>query len=310
MLRRVPVCLMVVAALGAVAAIPAVGSTADGSLKSPAPKPGPTGRYYLALGDSLSQGMQPNAAGLTVDTDDGYVDDIGAWATQRIPNLQVIKLGCGGDTTTSLLTGKGNDAAAKALHCDRQGGSQLAAAVTFLKSHHTAGEVPLITIDIGANDVDGCVTAPNLSTCLAAGLQTIKVNTPKILTALRKAAPKGTKLVAMNLYDPVLGGYFAPATDPLHSLALASPALTKTVNATNDAASTRAGFKVADVGTAFHTYDTTPVTWEGQPIPADVAYVCSWTWACQTPPSGPNIHANRNGYQVIANTFERVIGKP
>ncbi len=169
----------------------------------------------MALGDSLSQGMQPNAKGVTVDTDDGYVDDIGAWAAHRIPTLQVIKLGCGGDTTTSLLTGKGNDAAAKALHCDRRGGSQLAAAVSFLKSHHAAGEVPLITIDIGANDVDGCVTATNLSACLAAGLKTIKVNTPKILNALRKAAPKGTKLVAMNLYDPVLGGYFAPVDRPV-----------------------------------------------------------------------------------------------
>ena len=169
MLRRVLVCVTVVA-VGAVAAIPAVGCGGQpASLKSPTPKPGPAARYYVALGDSLSQGMQPNAAGLTVDTDDGYVDDIGAWAAHRIPTLQVIKLGCGGDTTTSLLTGKGNDAAAKALHCDRQGGSQLAAAVSFLKSHHAAGEVPLITIDIGANDVDGCVTAPNLGACLAAG---------------------------------------------------------------------------------------------------------------------------------------------
>jgi lysophospholipase L1-like esterase len=307
MLRRVLVCVTVVAAF---AAIPASGWAAGGSSKSPKPTPGPAARYYVALGDSLAQGMQPDAEGLTVDTDDGYVDDIGAWAVHRIPTLQVIKLGCGGDTTTSLLTGKGNDAAAKALHCDRQGGSQLAAAVSFLKSHHHAGEVPLITIDIGANDVDGCVTATNLSACLAAGLNTIKVNTPKILNTLRKAAPKGTKLVAMNLYDPVLGGYFAPTTDPLHGLALASPALTQSVNATIGAASTGAGFKVADVGTAFHTTDTSPVTWEGQTIPTNVAYVCSWTWACQTPPSGPNIHANRNGYQVIANTFERVIGKP
>jgi lysophospholipase L1-like esterase len=307
MLRRVLVCVTVVAA---VAAFPAVGLAAGGPSKSSKPRPGPAARYYVALGDSLSQGMQPNLKGVTVDTDDGYVDDLGAWAAHRIPTLQVIKLGCGGDTTTSLLTGKGNDANAKALHCNRQGGSQLAAAVSFLKSHHAAGEVPLITIDIGANDVDGCVTATDLAACLAAGEKSIQVNTPKILNALRKAAPKGTKLVAMNLYDPVLGGYFAPSTDPLHGLALASPALTKTVNATIDTASTGAGFKVADVGTAFHTYDTTPVTWEGQTIPANVAYVCSWTWACQTPPSGPNIHANRNGYQVIANTFERVIGKP
>ena len=255
MLRRVLVCVTVVVAVGAVAAIPAVGSTANGSpkaTKAPTAKPGPAARYYLALGDSLSQGMQPNVQGQTVDTDDGYVDDIGAWAAHRIPTLQVIKLlAAGGDTTTSLLTGKGNDAAAKALHCDRRGGSQLAAAVSFLKSHHVAGEVPLITIDIGANDVDGCATAPDLGACLAAGMQTIKVNTPKILSALRKAAPKGTKLVAMNLYDPVLGGYFAPATDPLHSLALASTAADQDVNATIATATKGAGFKLADVGTAF-----------------------------------------------------------
>ncbi len=59
------------------------------------------------------------------------------------------------DTTTSLLTGHGNDKDARALHCNRTGGSQLAAAVRFLKAHHAAGEVPLVTIDIGANDVDG-----------------------------------------------------------------------------------------------------------------------------------------------------------
>src|SRR3984957_13362819 len=124
--------LLAAVAVAVTAAIPAVSSAATKPVKSPP-------RYYVALGDSLSQGMQPNVSGMTVDTDDGYVDDIGAWATRRIPTLQVIKLGCGGDTTTSLLTGKGNDAAAKALHCNRQGGSQLAAAVSFLKSHHAAG---------------------------------------------------------------------------------------------------------------------------------------------------------------------------
>jgi hypothetical protein len=50
------------------------------------------------------------------------------------------------------------------------------------------------------------------------------------------------------------------------------------------------------------------VSWEGQELPLNVATVCSWTWACQTPPSGPNIHANKNGYQVIANAFAAAIG--
>jgi hypothetical protein len=46
-----------------------------------------------------------------------------------------------------------------------------------------------------------------------------------------------------------------------------------------------------------------------QQIPVNVARVCSWTWACQTPPSGPNIHANKNGYVVIADAFAKVIGR-
>ena len=37
-------------------------------------------------------------------------------------------------------------------------------------------------------------------------------------------------------------------------------------------------------------------------------------WACTPPPDGTNsivgnIHANRNGYAVIASTFNRVIGR-
>lgn len=141
------------------------------------------------------------------------------------------------------------------------------------------------------------------------GLSTIATNVPKIFASLRKAAPKGTTFAAMNLYDPVLGGYFAPVGTTAHGLALASLALIKDVNATLAKADRRGGFLTADVADAFATYNsTTMVAWEEQLIPLNVANVCSWTWACQTPPSGPNIHANKNGYQVIANAFTKVIG--
>jgi hypothetical protein len=114
----------------------------------------------------------------------------------------------------------------------------------------------------------------------------------------------------MNLYDPVLGGYLSPPSTAAHGLALASISFVKEVNTALATADTNAGFLTADVADAFATYDSTDmVTWEGQQIPVDVARVCSWTWICQTPPSGPNIHANKNGYQVIANAFASTIGK-
>src|ERR1022692_1364056 len=93
-----------------------------------------TPHYYLALGDSLSQGMQPNVPGVTQDTNQGYANDLLVTEQKPVKNLALMQLGCGGDTTASMLTGQGNAANAKALHCDRKGGSQVAAAVGFLKA--------------------------------------------------------------------------------------------------------------------------------------------------------------------------------
>jgi lysophospholipase L1-like esterase len=292
------------AAVVLAALIPLAAPGAALAKRAPAP------RYYLALGDSLSTGFQPDQNGNGVNTDRGYTNDLLAIEAKHIRTLRLVDVGCPGDTTGSLLTGRGNAASARKYHCDRKGGSQLKAAIAFLRAHHRAGEVPLVTIDIGANDVDGCAGVPTsqLGTCVANGENAIKTNTPKILRALRKAAPKGTRFVAMNLYDPVLSYYF-DADPTKKGLAEASTGFLKGINSDIQSADTSNGFETADVADAFHTYDTTPVSWEDQMIPRNVAYVCAWTWVCTTPPVGPNIHANDNGYRVIADTFAKVIGR-
>lgn len=295
---------LVLAPIGVILAAALLGApvaSADGVAQPP--------RYYLSLGDSLSQGIQPNASGVIFETNEGYADQLYRRIRGGFPNLRLVKLGCPGDTTTSMLTGKGNAVAAKLFRCNRTGGSQLIAAQRFLKAHHKRGEVVLVTLDIGANDVDGC-TAPgvNVGTCVAAGHKAIKTNTPKILSGIRKSATKGTKLAAMTLYDPVLGGYFSanPATQ---ALAKASVGLLKSINATIASANKAGGFLTADVAGAFASYSTATVPANGTTIPLNVARVCAWTWACTTPPTGPNIHANLNGYSVIASAFQRVIGR-
>jgi lysophospholipase L1-like esterase len=266
-------------------------------------------RYYLALGDSLSQGMQPDPSGVTRDTSEGYVDQLFKIERKRIPGLRLVKLGCGGESTTSMLTGHGNDRAARLLHCDRRGGSQLKAAELFLRAHQRRGEVALVTIDIGANDVDGCARASNLFKCVGDGEAAIKHNVPIILRRLRHAAPRGTAFAGMTLYDPILAGYFS--SDPrAKSLASASVPFLKQINGVLINADSKARFRTADVAGAFKSYDTTDqVPFNGQSIPVNVALVCSWTWACTPPPSGPNIHANKNGYAVIAGAFAKALGR-
>lgn len=276
-----------------------------------AAKTKPSAHYYLALGDSLSVGFQPGATGVGAETDRGYTNDLFALESKRVKHLSLVEVGCPGDTTASLLTGSGNSQSATMFHCDRKGGSQLKAAVAFLKAHHKTGEVPLITIDIGANDVDGCVSDTSLTAiiaCVDSGENSIKTNTPKILKALKAAAPKDTKFVAMNLYDPVLSYYFsADSTDK--ALATASVSLVQGINSDIQSADTAEGFKTADVADAFKTYDQSPtLSYDGQMIPVDVGYACAWTWACTTPPVGPNIHANDDGYSVIAGVFYSTAG--
>jgi lysophospholipase L1-like esterase len=294
MYRRI--LLVVVTSLAAAAAAMPAAASASAAKR----------HYYVALGDSLSQGMQPNIDGVTENTKEGYVNDLFATERGRIRNLKLVDLGCYGETSASMLTGKGNPGAAL-YHCRPAGGSQLAAAVRFLRAHHARGEVPLVTVDIGANDVDRCAQAADIGTCVNDGTNSIDTNVPKILSALRRAAPAGTTFAFMNLYDPLLAGYFSPSG---HNLAMATPALAQEVNGKLAAVAAAAHFKLADVAAAFDTYDsTTMVTWENQQIPVNVARVCAYTWACQTPPTGPNIHANRDGYAVIAAAFEKVIGK-
>jgi hypothetical protein len=115
--------------------------------------------YYLALGDSLSQGVQPNSAGVSVETDHGYANDLYSLYRYEVPGLQLAKLGCPGETTTTMING--------GICSYSPFRSQLAAAVAFLGTHH----VVLVTIDIGANNVDGCVSGGSVSLpCIFGGI--------------------------------------------------------------------------------------------------------------------------------------------
>jgi lysophospholipase L1-like esterase len=303
---------MMLAAGGALAALLA----AVAFLAIPASaSPGPAGHsappvYYLALGDSLAQGVQPAtpplppgvALGQSIETNQGYADDLYArYAPAFRGHLRLEKLGCPGETTTSMLTGAGSP-------CTYPQGSQLAAALAFLRAHH--GQTGLITIDIGANNVDGCTTAAGISqACVASGLAAVQHDLPLILGALRHAAGAHVLIVGMNLYDPFLADYLTGAAG--QAAAVESVPLGEQLNQLLTAADKAVGARTADVAGAFSTADfTDTATLPGVgTVPLNVARICTWTWMCAPSPVGPNIHANATGYKVIAAAFERATGR-
>ncbi|WP_249010949.1 GDSL-type esterase/lipase family protein [Conexibacter sp. DBS9H8] len=311
---------LTVGALALVIALASGVASAAARASHPHPRRPPV-HYYLALGDSLSVGYQPNHAGVGVETNQGYANDLYTTIRHKVKDLRLVKLGCPGETTTSMLTGKGNAASARHYHCDRRGGSQLRAAEAFLRAHRARGEVALVTLDIGANDVDGCAADASqgiaaVEGCVSKGITSIETNTPKILAGLRRAAGPGTTLAAMNLYDPVLADELSTDSSQ-QQLGALSVSLVKSINTAIAKADRAHGFRTADVAAAFSTYNMTPESTAGTPlaatgmssVPTDVADICGLTWMCAPPPVGPNIHANATGYRLIAGAFRAVLPK-
>ena len=77
------------AAAGLLAAVVTGCSAAAGSPASAGHRAPPPATYYLALGDSLSQGVQPDAAGVSEPTQDGYANQLYATLHRSQPGLRL-----------------------------------------------------------------------------------------------------------------------------------------------------------------------------------------------------------------------------
>jgi lysophospholipase L1-like esterase len=287
--------LATLAALAVSAALVAACGAPAAAVNSPAHRAGSRTSYYVALGDSLSQGVQPDAAGASLPTGQGYADQLYAALHSRDPGLRLVKLGCSGETTNTMINGG---------ICRYPAGSQLRQAVSFLRAHR--GQVSLITIDIGANDPDSCIQRPTImkiAACITTSFPQTTENLTKIMKELRAAAGPAVRIIGMNYYVPALsqwrGGLLGQQVARLaERLVVGYNQLLTTIY-------TSYGARVADVFGAFHSGDfTDQVTVPGLGrLPRNVATICLWTWECAAAPRGPNEHAREVGYGVIALAF-------
>ena len=127
--------------------------------------------------------------------------------------------------------------------------------------------MPLITIDVGINDLNRCSALADPTACLQAGETSIATNLPRILRALRAAAPVGAQFAAMTLYDTYLGKRAAAGATSADAAAFLDAY--REANATISADDLAAGFRTADVAAAFDTYNTAPVGWRGAAGPGE-----------------------------------------
>jgi lysophospholipase L1-like esterase len=263
-----------------------------------APNSGRAPRYYLALGDSLSRGVQPDPGGQNHPTDQGYADDLAKVGRLVLPQLQLVKLGCETEETTASMVGL------VPSKCPYDHGSQLAEAEAFLRAHR--GATVLVTIDIGANDLSRCINraAGTIDTaCVQSTFQQAPANLATILARLRAAAGPRVPIVGMNFYDPFLAAWLQGP--PGQALARLSVQLVTQYNDLLEAAYQDAEVPVADVEAAFSTtnFDDLATLPNVGPEPVNVARVCQWSWMCAPAPQGPNVHGRPEGYWVMAGAF-------
>ncbi len=243
-----------------------------------------TPSYYLSLGDSLAEGFQPGYPSGS-ETLDGYANRL---VGDLSPEHQLIleNLGCGGATSTSILSSIGCPAANLANDgYDYPDETQAAAAVGFIDAHQ--GEIGLITIAIGGNDL-GYVP-----------LTTMEGNIETLVSELRASAGPTVPIIGVGYPDPTLQSWFNGAKG--RKLAQESVAqIRSSINPAFIKAYSR--FKVPFVNTAaaFGTFQpfTKLVDYMGKgKVPLAVARICELSWMCGTT---PDEHPTGDGYSVIA----------
>jgi hypothetical protein len=255
-------------------------------------------RYYVSVGDSLAVGVQPTASGQSLPTTAGYPNRIFATLRARQPGWHLVKLGCSGETTRTMIKGG---------ICHYPAGSQLAEAERFLRAHR--GHVGLVTIDIGANDPNDCILGllafRALLHCMDTSITQTRAGLRTIMSGLRSAAGPAVPIIAMSYYVPELAGWLHGQTGKV--IAVLTERLAAGYNRLLAGIYRQYGARVANVFAAFRSADFSGdvhVAGHGA-VPENVATICRWTWACAPSPRGPNEHANDVGYGVIAQAFLR-----
>ncbi|MFV1999933.1 MAG: SGNH/GDSL hydrolase family protein [Acidimicrobiia bacterium] len=266
------------------------------------------GGTYLALGDSIAAGTQQPLP----FTDNGYTNVLYDGLADEYGFDAFVNLGCPGDDTREFISGvdgpNGGSLCYGSGSLPPGGPSQLQAALGYLASN--PGEVRLITITMGANDIFRCdFSDPEVNDCLESEIGLMATNLVTILATLRAAAP-GVPIVGMNYYNANLGLW---PVDP--EAAAASQALVRPFNGTIESVYAAFGVPVADVETAFKTFET-----DGD-VPTNVRAICKYTRMCEkrgdsyvlsdydrvAPGPQTDIHPTNTGYHRIADTYSDLI---
>ena len=267
---------------------------------APASQPGP---LYLALGDSLAAGMQPDRHGRDHPTNHGYVNVVARSLARSHAGLRTRTLSCGGATSVTLLQG------GESCRPDGEPG-QLERAEDILAA---SSDTALVTLDVGDNDIEACVNRDTGSVdagCVRRGEAKVRQNLPEIARRLRAATPAATPVIGLVDYDQFLSLWLQGASG--RAAARRSLAIIRNLNLLVASIYRDAGIEVADASSRFATEDLghrRTLAGHGS-VPLAVYRICTLTWACSPEPIGHDDHARAAGYYQLGQAILDVLRPP
>lgn len=244
--------------------------------------------YYLALGDSIAYGIQPDKFDKGVPPSGyrtGYVDVFAKRLRQHAPEIRLVNYSCPGESTVSFVRGgcpwlsEG-----RKLH-DPYRGAQLKGALAFLAAHR--GQVSPITIHLWGNDIDPVAEACKgdfacIEKRAPAAIAQISSRLEDILHRLRTAAPDAEIIVNgtwnFNVDD-------LARTDPLF----------RSLDRAIRRAATGANARFADIFPLFNPKGN---------VARERARVCSLVFICKR----DDPHPTDAGYRAIADAVWKASG--
>lgn len=262
-MKRIRFSLALCAAVAlALPALPAAGAT------PPAPR---QGAYYLALGDSLSAGYQPDSA---IPWTHGWVYQFQAMLAKRAP-IVLTNLAIPGECTGTFIKG-GLSVACHTKPVTTP--SQLNEAVAYIRYH--PGMVNPITVEVGANNLTSIEPAflgashAGQQALIGRALAELRRDWTTIFSTLRAACAR-CEIIAVDQYDPLPR---SPVTASVAAALVRYNALLMQV-------ARPFGVRVADVYAPF------------------AGHALQYTWIARGDP-----HATTTGYTVMARAVARTSG--
>lgn len=154
----------------------------------------PRGPLLVSLGDSYAAGYRPS----TDEHAAGQSTDAFVYPLARARGLSVVNFGCSGITAWDFEHGQPCQRGARAVAMpDLAADSPTARTVlTLLKAHRT--RVKLVTIVLGANDINACGTRTDWRSCAGQAVRRAEPALSALVASVRKAVGPNVRIVGLD----------------------------------------------------------------------------------------------------------------